>query len=75
MSSETEAVMRRVHQLVDTYRSRCLWYLREDYYPKDPAEACKVLEAIERNGDVAAFRNAAELRQWLLHNTNASSVA
>ncbi len=68
------SVMRSINALVDEYRARCLWFLREDYYPLTPAEACRVLEQIERNGDAVAFRKAAALRQWLSRNTNASSA-
>jgi len=75
MNPETIAAMRSVNALVDEYRARCLWFLREDYYPQTPAEACRVLESIERHGDVAAFRKAATLRQWLLRNSSAPSVA
>jgi hypothetical protein len=65
MDAETRSVMRSVREIVDQYRTRCLWFLREDYYPQTPEEACRVLESIERHGDAAAFRKASELRQWL----------
>ncbi|MBM4081889.1 MAG: hypothetical protein FJ278_19440 [Planctomycetes bacterium] len=74
MDQDVTAVMRRVHALVDEYRTRCLWFLREDYYPQTAAEACRVLESIERHGDVAAFRKAAALRQWLSQNSSAPSA-
>ncbi len=48
---------------MDEYRVRCLWFLREDYYPQTRAEALRVLEYIERHGDVKAFQKAATLRQ------------
>ena len=67
--------MERVNALVDEYRTRCLWFLREDYYPQTRAEALRVLGYIERHGDVKAFQKAATLRQWLLQNSNAPSVA
>ena len=67
--------MRRVNELVDEYRARCLWFMREDYYPQTPAEACRVLESIERHGDRAGFQKAAILRQWLLRNSNVPSAA
>jgi hypothetical protein len=73
-NEETASVMGRVHAIVDEYRARCLWFLREDYYPQTPDEACRVLESIERHGDVAAFRKAAELRQWLSQNSSAPSA-
>ncbi len=61
-------------KLVDEYRARCLWYMRQDYYPKTDKEALTVLRAIERHGDAAAFKRAATLRQWLLQNSNATSA-
>ncbi len=66
--------MQNVNALVDEYRTRCLWFLREDYYPQTPADALRVLEYIERHGDVEAFRKAATLRQWLLQNFSAPSA-
>jgi hypothetical protein len=68
------AVMQQVRALVDEYRATCLWFLRGDYYPQTPEEARRVLDQIERHGDVIAFRKAAELRQWLSRNTNAPSA-
>jgi hypothetical protein len=66
--------MGAVRALVDEYRSTCLWFLRPDYYPQTPEEARTVLEQIERHGDLAAFRKAAELRQWLSRNFSAPSA-
>jgi hypothetical protein len=63
-------VMQNVCALADEYRARCLWFLREDYYPGTPAEAVRVLEYIERHGDVVAFRKVAVLKQWLLQHSN-----
>lgn len=68
------AVIQNVCALVDEYRATCLWFLREDYYPQTPDEARRVLEQIERHGDVEAFRKAAELRQWLSRNSSAPSA-
>jgi hypothetical protein len=62
-----------INAFVDEYRSRCLWSLRQDYYPRTPAEQMRVLEAIERNGDLAAYRRASTLRQWLSRISSASS--
>ncbi len=74
MDSELEKMMAKVNTLVDEYQVRCLWFLREDYYPATPAEARRVLEYIERNGDATAFRRAATLRQWLLQNSSEPSA-
>lgn len=35
MASPAEMAFR---ELVDDYRTRCLWYLRSDYYPATPAD-------------------------------------
>jgi hypothetical protein len=64
-----------VNQLVDEYRSRCLWFLRSDYYPTSNEERLRTLDYIERYGDRAAFQRAAAVRRWLLPNSNATSAA
>lgn len=66
--------MQAVNALADEYRVVCLWFFREDYYPQTIPDACRVLESIERYGDAAAFRRAAELRQWLLQNSSEPSA-
>lgn len=75
MNEDKETLMQNVNALADEYRTRCLWFLREDYYPQTPADALRILEYIERYGDVEAFRKAATLRQWLLQNFSAPSAA
>lgn len=61
-------------QLVDEYRTRCLWFLREDYYPTSTTEREEVLRQIEQHGDLDAFRRAAELRTWLSQRSNETSA-
>jgi hypothetical protein len=61
--------------LVDDYRDRCLWFLARDYYPSTTAEALRVLDAIQRHGDLEAFRRAGELRRWLSPPSSATSAA
>ena len=51
--------------LVDDYRTRCLWFLRPDFYPETPAETLRVLRHIERHGDREGFVRAARIRQSL----------
>lgn len=72
--TEESQVIREVCALVDRYRTQCLWFLREDYYPRTREEACRVLAEIEKHGDVAAFRRAAELRQWLSPDSSEPSA-
>ena len=68
------AVAREVNRLTDEYRALCLWFLREDYYPEDTPQRLKVLEYIERRGDLKAFKQARTLRQWLLQNSKEPSA-
>ena len=70
-ANEVEATVRR---LVDDYRDRCLWFLRQDYYPARPAEILRVLDQVERHGDRAAHLRAAEIRRWLSRTSSDGSV-
>jgi hypothetical protein len=69
-----KSVAHAVNQLVDEYRVRCLWFLREDFYPTTLEERLRTLAYIERYGDREAFRRAGELRQWLSRNSSARSA-
>ncbi len=60
--------------LIDDYRSRCLWFLAPDYYPATVAEVLRVLAAIDRHGDRAAFQRSSEIRQWLSLRTSVASA-
>ncbi len=75
MAREPQDVAQEVDRLVDEYRSRCLWFLRSDYYPASDRDRLRLLGYIERYGDRAAFQRAAAIRRWLSHNSNASSAA
>jgi hypothetical protein len=74
MDQPSPEVLPELRQLVNEYRHRCLWFLREDCYPATDAEVHRVLDAIQRHGDREAFRRAAKLRQWLSHPSSAASV-
>lgn len=69
--SEAEQALR---QLVDEYRSRCLWFLRSDYYPVTDEEARRALDYIERYGDREAFLRVAAIRRWLSPTSSAPSA-
>jgi hypothetical protein len=60
--------------LIDEYRGRCLSFLRSDFYPASQAEALRVLDAVERHGDRAAFQRCSEIRQWLSPSSSAASA-
>jgi hypothetical protein len=71
MTGMTNDGAEAVNRLVDEYRQRCLWFLRTDYYPVSDVERLRVLAYIERYGDRAAYRRAAELRRWLSRTSSA----
>ena len=49
MTLTAENILPAANALVDEYRSRCLWFWREDYYPATSAEALQALQYIERH--------------------------
>ena len=71
MTSQAELAA-AINAIVDEYRVRCLWWLRPDYYPSGAREQLRVLDYIDRHGDLAAYRRTSNLRQWL---SQISSVA
>lgn len=75
MTAPLQTTTSAVDELVDSYRERCLWFLRSYYYPTTRAEQLRVLEYIERHGDLEAYRLARTLRQWLLQQSSETSVA
>ena len=60
--------------LVDDYRTRCLWFLRADYYPATREGQLRILDYVQRYGDRDAHVRAANLRQWLSRLSNANSA-
>jgi hypothetical protein len=73
-AADSEKFAEAVDRLVDEYRARCLWFLREDYYPTTTEERLRVLGYIQRHGDLAAFRRASELRKCLLPDSSGRSA-
>lgn len=67
-------IQQRVHIIVDEYRTRCLWWMRKDYYPSTLQQSVRVLEDITKNCDAEGFKKAGGLRQWLLQNFSETSV-
>jgi len=63
-----------LHALIDDYRTRCLWFLRQDHYPETPAQQRRVLSSIRRHGDQDAHIRASRLRRWLSQPSNENSV-
>ena len=75
MNPIDDDLRRQINQLVDTYRDRCLWFLRTDYYPTDRQDVMRTLDYIRRYGDREAFRKAGELYQWLSPDSSRPSAA
>ena len=73
-STEDASMEAEVRRLVDDYRGRCLWFLREEYYPATPEEILRVLDRVEGHGDLEAFQRAGAIRRWLLQRSNARSA-
>ena len=64
---------RRLAALVETERARCLWFLRAELDLDAPEIQRIALDAIQRRGALAAFREAGQLKQWLSQRSNATS--
>lgn len=69
MNSERQ----RIEKLVEDYRDQCLWFLRPDYMPTSRGEILRTLALIERYGDRAGYREAEEIKTWLLQRSRARS--
>ena len=54
--------------LLDDYRVMCLWFAPEDYRPQTDVQLEHILTAIERNGDLAAYKRVGRIRKWLSPN-------
>jgi hypothetical protein len=74
MQREASEVERAVDELIDEYRTRCLWFLRPDYYPTTTDQRLRLLGYIERHGDLHAYRRASSFRQWLSRPSSAISA-
>lgn len=66
-------VSKRVVNLVEEYRDRCLWFLRPDYMPTTTDEILRTLELIERYGDRAVYPRAEEIKAWLSRDFSPAS--
>lgn len=56
---------KELRSVVEDYRSMCFWNFAEDFMPKNHRQIVLALDALERYGDMAAYRRAGEIRQWL----------
>jgi hypothetical protein len=74
MANDVEQIEEAVSDLVDRYRTRCLWFLRPDFYPSTPQARLYVLEQIQRHGDREGYLEAAALWRWLSRPSSATSA-
>ncbi len=74
MEAELGESLKAVDEFIDENRTRCLWFLRSDYYPTTTEERLRLLGYIERHGDLQAYRRASSIRQWLSRSSNAKSA-
>ena len=65
MTIEEIVNSKELRSLIDDYRGMCLWYADEKLYPKDRQQVEWILTAIESYGDMAAYKRAGRIRQWL----------
>jgi hypothetical protein len=74
MAADLQGADEVLHTLVDEYRNRCLWFLAPGYYPESASEQLRVLDSIQRHGDLDAFKRAGEVKRWVLaHSSEASA--
>ncbi|MDD4103332.1 MAG: hypothetical protein PHU80_11980 [Kiritimatiellae bacterium] len=59
--------------LLEKYRERCLWFVRQDYVPVSRDEWSHTLDLIERYGDMNAFKQVGKARKWLSQLSKAIS--
>lgn len=51
--------------VVNDYRGTCLWFAGDVLHPETDIQLEQVLDAIETNGDMAAFKRVGRIRKWL----------
>ena len=74
MAADLQRADAALRALVDEYRGRCLWFLAPGYYPASTTEQLRVLDSIQRRGDLDGFKRAGEMKQWLLAHSSGASV-
>lgn len=67
-------LVERIKPLLVKYRSRCLWFLREDFFPETLQQALLVLDNIEKHGDREGFIEARRVKEWLSQISSATSA-
>ena len=65
MSPEDIAKTEEFRSIVDDYRDTCLWFAGNVYNLHNRLQIEQVLSSIEANGDMAGYKRAGRIRQWL----------
>lgn len=68
------AFQQSLRELIDEYRSQCLWFLAPGYYPETREERLRILDSIGNTGDLQAFKRAGALKKWLSAASSESSA-
>jgi hypothetical protein len=58
-------ISKELHLLTEQYRNTCLWFLRDDFFPKTNKEALLVVNAVKRYGDGDGYKRARKIEAWL----------
>jgi hypothetical protein len=74
VSGNTE-IVEQVDAFIESQRTRCLWFARENFRPANDVERLAALDSILRHGDRAAFARASELKRWLSQSSKNESAA
>ena len=61
--------------MVNDYRRTCLWFANDALHPADEIQLEQVLSSVERSGDLAGFKRAGRIRQWLSPHSNVMSLS
>ena len=73
MTVERIANSREYQSLVADYRSMCLWSMPDCSHPSSLRQIDCVLRSIENYGDLAAYKRAGRIRQWLSPHSSPKS--
>ena len=73
MTTQEVIQSREFQSVVDDYRAMCLWFFPQDFMPSNTYEINRVLESIERHGDMAAYKRIGRIRKWLSQTSNETS--
>ena len=71
---EYPEIQKKAERLISKNRSRCLWFLKDSFLPTDPFRLIHTLGYIELYGDFETFKEARQLKTWLLQHFKRKSA-